>query len=71
MAIKIGAIFELKDSFSNKLKKLEGNAAKSFKNISRSAKTLKNRLKKDLNLKFKNKISKNHREVGNKKCLLN
>lgn len=30
-----------------------------------------NRLKKDLNLKFKNKISKNHREVGNKKCLLN
>lgn len=47
MAIKIGAIFELKDSFSNKLKKLEGNAAKSFKNISRSAKTLKNRLKKD------------------------
>ena len=30
-----------------------------------------NRLKKDLNLHFKNKIIKNHREVGNRKCLLN
>lgn len=28
-----------------------------------------NRLKKELSLKFKNKITKNHREVGNKKCL--
>ncbi|WP_068267405.1 RNase adapter RapZ [Caviibacter abscessus] len=28
-----------------------------------------NRLKKELSIKFNNKINKNHREVGNKKCL--
>ncbi|WP_156299012.1 phage tail tape measure protein [Streptobacillus canis] len=50
MAIKIGAIFELKDQFSKRMKTIEKITGKSFKNISKNFKKLKNRAKKTFKL---------------------